>query len=97
MDTLSFTRILRTPHSERYIIQLGTTDAGSIDIHYVDGGKVVATIILMNSVPLPQQSEDRLIQLIDDQLLPDANRIDGSVIFTVVRGSVVNTYLGENT
>lgn len=93
MNRYRFVRVLRTASSERFVIESNQTDAGAVDIHYLDGGRVFATLVLLDSNELREDFLENVIKDIDEVLLPNASREEGSVVFTVVRGTVVGSFV----
>ena len=93
---MRFIRLLRTSSSERLLIQCDGKDAGAVDIHYLEGGRVAATLILLEDNKLTADQAEKVILEIDEVLLPHACRDDGNVVFTVVSGKVVGSFAGND-
>lgn len=92
-----FIRILRTPSSERYLVQLPAgTDAGALELHFLADGHVAGTLILFEETRLSEQAVAELLKEIDDVLLPDVSLEDKNLSFTVVVGSVMGTFVPEH-
>jgi hypothetical protein len=73
---LHFVRSLRTPFSERFLIQAEPgKDCGAVELHYLPDQRVVGTVIVL-----------------DHGMFPDASIEDGKLHFTVVSGHVVGTF-----
>ncbi|HEV3190663.1 MAG TPA: hypothetical protein VGY54_09225 [Polyangiaceae bacterium] len=90
---LHFVRSLRTPFSERFLIQAEPgKDCGAVELHYLPGERVVGTVIVLDEKIFPEQKIPELLKEIDEFLLPDASIEDGKLHFTVVSGHVVGTF-----
>lgn len=85
-------RLLRTPYSERVLLQREHEDIGALDIHYPSPEKAIATLILFESASLPDDEVPTLLQELDEVLLPGVQLDDQSLQFTVVRGRTVGTF-----
>ena len=79
-------RLVRTPHSEIYLLWEGDARIGQVDLHYAEG-IVHATIILEE--PMPHDLITALIDQLDEDIvssyLPDFERED----------FLVNVFVGE--
>jgi hypothetical protein len=86
VEEFKLVRLVRTPHSEIYLIWEKEDRLGQVDLHYANG-IVHATIILEE--PLDKDEIDRLIDQLDDDIvssyLPDFERED----------FLVNVFVGE--
>ena len=49
---LRFVRAVRTPYSERHLILRDGTDGGVVEIHYLEGGAIDATLVLFEGGPV---------------------------------------------
>ncbi len=87
-------RTLRTASSERFLAVDGPRDLASCDLHYLPGGTVAGTVIVLTDSGLADSDIPRLLQSLDDDMLPGAELADGTVLFTVVRGSVLGSFEG---
>jgi hypothetical protein len=91
--TLNFVRTLRTPTSERFLIQTeGQKDSAALDVHYLPDQRVAGTVIILDEKALPEKQIPDLLRTIDEMLLPEASIEDGKVTFTVVVGHVAGTF-----
>ncbi len=89
-------RALRTPHSERFLLQMTEgTDSAALDLHYFPDGKVAATLVLFPDARIADEKLPELLKEIDQDLLPDASVAHGNLTFTVVRGQVVGSFTAE--
>lgn len=95
MGKVEFTRTLRTPFSERFVLKDGDQDIGAVDLHFLEGGRVAATLTLLDDRTCTPEQIEAVISRIDDLLLPDVSREEGKIVFTVVRGKVVGSYIGS--
>jgi hypothetical protein len=95
---LHFVRTLRTPHSERFLIQAEAgRDCGAVELHYLPGERVEGTVIVLDDKIFPESKVPALLKEIDEFLLPDASLEDGKLHFTVVTGHVVGTFFPHPT
>jgi len=88
-------RVLRTPHSERFLLLSGSKEIAALDLHYLPAGKVDATVVVIEGGGVTEQQVPELLQQIDDRLLPDVNLKDHSLSFTVVIGRVLGAFLPD--
>lgn len=93
---LNFVRTLRTHSSERFLIINGDKDAGALDVHYLINGSVAATLIVFDNTNFPNSNIPSLLNKIDELLFPDISIGDKNLIFTVVTGCVLGTFLPED-
>jgi hypothetical protein len=86
-----FSRVVRTPSSEVYLIWRDTTRLGQVDVHYSDD-TIYATLII--EVELERDEEDKIVAAIDEEIvssyLPSFDR--EGLIVTVFRGEEVRSY-----
>jgi hypothetical protein len=85
-------RLLRTPYSERVLLQRDQEDIGALDVHYPSPEKAIATLTLFDSASVPDEDVPSLLQELDEVLLPGVQMDDQSLQFTVVRGRAVGTF-----
>jgi hypothetical protein len=95
----SLTRIVRTPHSERYVLSDPNSgqDSGALELHFLPDGTVAATLILFESAGLAEDQVPHLLQQIDEELLPKASLEERNLSFTVVVGRVLGSFVPEKT
>lgn len=59
--SFKFVRTLRTPSSERFIVELaGGTDGAVLDVHYLVNGNVAGTLIVLDPSLQGQGANDRI-------------------------------------
>lgn len=92
MTLTSLIRTIRTPSSERYVLQRGGEDAGALDLHYLPQGAVQATIVLFEHSGIPESEVPQLLTYVDQALLPDVSLDQRNLTFTVVIGHVLGAY-----
>ena len=88
-------RTLRTPSSERFLATDATApdrDLAAVDLHYLPGGNIAGTVILLPSSGFADSDIPALLESLDDDLLPSADIDDGTITFTVIRGSVIGAF-----
>ena len=85
-------RLLRTPYSERFMLQTAKTDFAVLELHYVAAGKVSATLILFENGPVKEAQVPELLTQLDEILLPDVSIQEGSLTFSVVVGRVLGDF-----
>jgi hypothetical protein len=91
---MEFIRTLRTPHSERYLLTRDNSqDIGALDVHYRIDGTAAATLILFQEATIPDSEVPGILKRIDEILFPDISMGEKNLFFTVVRGSVLGTFL----
>lgn len=89
---IQWKRTLRTPHSERFLAQREGKDAAAVDLHYLQGGKVAGSVIIIEGAGLQESDIPDLLQSLDKDLLPNVDLESGSLTFTVVIGKVLGNY-----
>jgi len=87
-------RLLRTPSSERFLLQERERDCGALDLHYLSDGSVHATVIIYEG-GIAESDVPNLLTQIDENLLPSVSLDDKKLIFTVVMGRVLGAYEAE--
>ena len=87
-----FVRVLRTPSSERYLLQRAGADFAALDLHYLPTGKVNGTLILFDQADLPEENISQILSQIDELLLPEVSVGEGNLTFTVVTGRILGAY-----
>lgn len=89
---LAFVRTLRTPSSERFLLQHDGNDFAALDIHYLSDNRVNATLVLFEGSGVGDDQVPELLAQIDDRLLPEVSVRDNSLLFTVVVGRVLGAF-----
>ena len=89
---IQFARVLRTPHSERYLLSEGEREFAALDLHYLADSRIAGTLVLFDGAATDETAVARLLRLIDEQLLPDASIENGDIVFTVVVGRMLATF-----
>lgn len=87
---MSFTKILRTPHSEIWAINENNEMIGRIDIHY-DTDEAVDVAVMIRQ-ELTQEQELELCQKIDDDLVENKDIGDDNFTMTIAQVDSVNVY-----
>lgn len=91
-----FVRTLRTHSSERFLIHSENgNDAAGLDVHYLDDGSVVGTLIILDDAVLANSNTEALLKSIDEILLPMASLDDKNLSFTVLKGEVIGQFENE--
>lgn len=88
-------RLIRTAHSERYVFHREGTECAALDLHYLPTGVLAGTVVVYRESGLSDDEIPRLLQQIDEDLLPEAEQGDGRLFFTVVRGDVLGSFCPE--
>jgi|TARA_B100001175_G_C19092192_1_gene441035 hypothetical protein len=87
---MTFTKILRTPHSEIWSITENNEMIGRIDIHYDTDESVDVSVIIKQE--LTQDQELELCQKIDDDLVENKDIGDDNFTMTIAQVDSVNVY-----
>lgn len=87
---MTFTKILRTPHSEIWGITENNEMIGRIDIHYDTDESVDVSVIIKQE--LTQDQELELCQKIDDNLVENKDIGDDNFTMTIAQVDSVNVY-----
>lgn len=91
---VTFIRTLRTPYSERFLIQLSDgKDSAAIDLHYLKDGSVAGTLFLLEGGGIAEDMVPDLLRHIDEVLLPEVSFQEHNLSFTVVHGRVVGNFV----
>ena len=90
--TLSWTRTLRTPSSERFLAQRGGNDVAAVDLHYLANGTVAGTVIILKDTGLDESHIQELLSSLDEEFLPDVDLAEGNLTYTVVLGEVLGNW-----
>lgn len=95
---LKWTRMLRTSSSERFLGTRGGADAAGVEVHFLPGGQVAGTVILLEAARWKDEEIPALLRSFDDdEFLPGVDIDAGGLSFTVVVGRVVGNFEGETT
>lgn len=92
---LEFIRVIRTPHSERFLIRNGNQDMAALDLHYLASGRVDGTLIVFENQGIGEAQIPGILSRIDEMLLPDVSVAERNLSFTVVVGRVLGTFLPD--
>lgn len=92
MRDLTFVRLLRTPHSERFMLRAAGADVGALEAHYLADGAVDATLILFEEAGTSPASIPDLLKQIDETLFPGVSLSERNLLFTVVSGQVLGAF-----
>ena len=87
---MTFTKILRTPHSEIWAINENNEMIGRIDIHYDTDETVDVSVMIKQK--LTQEQELELCQKIDDDLVENKDIGDENFTMTIAQVDSVNVY-----
>jgi hypothetical protein len=91
-------RVFRTPHSERFLLQMAQgVDGAALDLHYLPDGNVTGTVFLFHDARISDEKVPELLKEIDEDLLPEVSVEHGNLNFTVIRGQVIGTFSAEAT
>jgi hypothetical protein len=73
------------------MISRADSDIAALEIHYLDDGRVQATLIAFDGMLDESEISDLLVH-VDEVLLPDVSLDDKKLIFTVVSGRVLGSF-----
>ena len=73
------------------MINRGENDIAALDIHYLEDGRVNATLIAFDGMIEESEIAD-LLARVDEILLPDVSMDDKKLVFTVVLGRVLGAF-----
>ena len=73
------------------MINRGESDIAALDIHYLEDGRVNATLIAFEGMIEESEIAD-LLARVDEILLPDVSMDDKKLVFTVVSGRVLGAF-----
>ena len=93
--TYEFIRVLRTPHSERFVIRSGERDVAALDLHYLPAGRVDGTLIVFDNAGLDESHIPELLARADETLLPGVSVAEHNLSFTVVVGKVLGAFVPD--
>lgn len=89
-------RVLRTPHSERFVLQKNGKDVAAVDLHYLVNGTVAGTLIVFEDSGISEAEMPDIMKFIDEALLPEVKTENDNLFFTAVRGKVIGSYMPES-
>jgi hypothetical protein len=93
--TFHFTRLLRTPSSERFALRREGSDFAVLELHYLPDGTVQATLIVFEGSWVRESDVPELLCEIDEVLLPEVQLDKRNLAFTVVFGRVLGAFAAE--
>ena len=73
------------------MISRAESDIAALEIHYLDDGRVQATLVAFDGMVEESEISDLLVH-VDEVLLPDVSLDDKKLIFTVVLGRVLGAF-----
>ena len=91
-STLIWKRTLRTPSSERFLATCDGKDVAAADLHYLQDGTVAGTVTLLSDAGWSEKDIPKLLQQLDEELLPGVDLNSGNLTFTVVIATVVGSF-----
>ena len=89
---IQYIRALRTPSSERFILQQNGKDVAAVDLHYLANAHVAGTVTVFADAGLSEAQAPELLARIDEDLLPEVSVQERNLIFTVVIGKVLGSF-----
>ncbi len=91
---LHATRILRTPHSERFVLRKADAqEFAALELHFLADGSVAGTLILFEEARVPESDIPAILRAIDEDLLPEVSIAEQNLSFTVVVGKLVGSFV----
>ncbi len=94
---LEFVRVIRTPHSERFLIRSGERDQAALDLHHLPTGRVDGTLIVFDGQGLDEADIPQILSQVDGALLPGVSIAEHNLSFTVVMGRVLGAFVPDQT
>ena len=73
------------------MIRRGESDVAALELHYMDAGRVQATLIAFDGMIEEPEIPDLLLH-VDEVLLPDVSLDDKNLVVTVVVGRVLGAF-----
>jgi hypothetical protein len=89
LDSLRFDRLLRTSHSEAFVVSQGEESIGRVDLHY--GTSLVHALFVVEA-DLDEETLKQVIDRLDEQIVWTADTPREDFLVTVYRGSEVATF-----
>jgi len=93
---MQWKRTLRTASSERFLLLRDGTEAAAVDLHYLNGGTVSGTVILLKSARWTEEEIPTLLKSFDEDFLPDVDLERGTLAYTVIMGEIVGVFEAEH-
>ena len=90
---IQVTRVLRTPHSERFLLSRQAKDFAALDLHYLVNGSVAGTVVLFEGEDASEAAVTELLKHLDEVLLPEVALDKKNLSFTVVVGKVLGSFV----
>ncbi len=88
----TWSRMLRTPSSERLMARLDGREVAAVDLHYLEGGVVSGTVVILRESGLRESEVPALLSDLDESWLPGVDLRAGNLSFTVVLGDVMGNF-----
>ena len=89
VESLHFDRLLRTSHSEAFVVSHGEEALGRVDLHY--GTSLVHALFVVEA-DLDEDTLKQVIDRLDEQVVWTADTPREDFLVTVYRGSEVATF-----
>ncbi len=99
MDDIHLIRVIRTASSERFIFRQNGEDAASLDLHFIEGGKIDGHLTLLTPDHPPEDKVQELISLITESILAhqpledDPMTGDERLHITVTHGALIGNFV----
>jgi hypothetical protein len=85
-------RLLRTPHSERFVALRDGREAGYVDIHYLGDGRVFGSVVLLSGAGWSEEQVPDLLASLDEEFLPEVDLARGDLQYHVVIGEAIGSF-----
>ena len=92
---MQWKRTLRTMSSEGFLLLRDDKEVAAIDLHFLSGGTVSGTMILLKSAGWKEEEIPTLLKSFDEDFLPDVDLERGTLAYTVIMGDVVGVFEAE--
>jgi hypothetical protein len=92
MKPFKLLRVLRSPHSERFLLKDERGDFAALDLHYLTSGKVDGTLIIFDGAGASEADVPAILSQVDEELLPHVGERHENLSFTVVIGRVLGAF-----
>lgn len=92
MHRPTFVRLLRTPTSERFLLQHEDRDAAVLDLHYLGDHTVQCSLLVYEGAGIDESEIPALLERIDEILLPEVRLDDKTLTFSVAMGRVIGAF-----